>query len=430
MAAAGVAIPVQWLDGPSNVPAVRLAMGIPSVAWRLLSEATTTARAPSSQPNDMLRFMRANSCRSVASGAPCVAHSAGKGSAGKAGAAASRHPAGVGSAVHGAPPFWRHALAASVSGAALAASARAPGVVLALPTGALPAVRPPSADLDVPAPPPALPCTDMSQLPRVDDLIRTHRSRIDAVRAHPSLEGMLDADEHDDLFLLRYVLTYERSAGAAARAIRTGLDWRMAHAELFTRIDAVQRDAREISPLGLLPWRNLRGEPVQIAVPCAADTAALVAKPDEWHIEAGVSNREAAFRLTDRLTRESGRLVRLVVVQDLAGLSLPFAMSNRRLGPVQGHLSKLQDVLYPQLMHAVVVVHPPPFADVLYSMGRTLLSERLMAKISIASSSDAFCVAAALPRSHVPRFLGGDHPWRPEWLPAALAVAGTSASTE
>lgn len=103
------------------------------------------------------------------------------------------------------------------------------------------------------------------------------------------------------------------------------------------------------------------------------------------HPFSGIANREESYALCDQMTRASGRLTKLVIIQDLRGFSFGTAMrfsklqahfhSSRilhsSLTPLplrQGNLSKLSEFLYPQLVATVVIAHPPQLIHRLHSL--------------------------------------------------------------
>mmetsp|Transcript_13027 Transcript_13027/g.33949 ORF Transcript_13027/g.33949 Transcript_13027/m.33949 type:complete len:294 (+) Transcript_13027:132-1013(+) len=217
-------------------------------------------------------------------------------------------------------------------------------------------------------------------------------------------------------FFLRYCISF-RDVAKSATAIKQAIEWRRENVDVLSRIDDLQAEVKKIIPTGMLPWRTNQGQPIQVAIPFAVDVSTWATKSEEWHHEAGISNREVAYRICDQLTRETGRLVKLVMIQDLTGLSLQFAMQNSQLVKNQGKLSKLSEFLFPQLIATVVVTHPPSFIATLYKGFSPLLSERLIKKVKMAENVDKLCKYAALPNDRVPTFLGGTYEWDAEWVP-------------
>lgn len=235
------------------------------------------------------------------------------------------------------------------------------------------------------------------ELPLLSDLFLEHRELIDAIRQRPECAALL-RPEHDDLFVLRYVLSFKGDSQKAAGAIKSAIEWRRENAHILLRIDELQGEVRKIIPTGMLPWHTNQGQPIQVAIPFAVEAATWSSKSEQWHHEAGISNREVAYRICDKLSRQTGRLVKLVMIQDLTGLSLSFAMQNSKLVQNQGKLSKLAEFLFPQLIATVVVTHPPSFIQTLYGLASKVLSERLVKKVKMADCPDKICEVR--PRCH------------------------------
>lgn len=257
-------------------------------------------------------------------------------------------------------------------------------------------------------------------LPLVADLLREHADDMLRVRALVNSINTLD-----DVALLRYVLAFPGDVEAAARAVDLAAEWRQRNADIIARAPALHAEAKATSAVGVLPWRNDEGHVVQLASPCAADMDTLAARSDRWHLETGIANREMAWREVDRETRETGRLVQVVVVQDLAGLTASHLVRYRRLGSLQGELSRLSDVLFSQLVAHVVVSNPPSFVSTLMRLAKPLLSAKLLGKVRLADATTGDTVGrlAALRREWLPMYLGGDNTWEPAWRTAAAAAA-------
>lgn len=248
----------------------------------------------------------------------------------------------------------------------------------------------------------------VAQLPLVSDLVRKHAAALQELREHPDL--VLDSAVHDDLYLLRYVLSAKGNVAKAASAIRKQIEWRRENGQMLSpeQREKVRAEAAGWAPTANLPWRTAAGQPVSVAAAFLAD---LDAKPEDFHFTSGVTNREDSYELCDRLTRESGRLVKLVIIQDMRGFSLNAALRYSRYTKIQGKLSKLSEFLYPQLVQVVVVAHPPSVLNRLFGMVKGLVSERLLEKIRVCPSTEEVLLRSGLAREHLPTFLGGEFQW-------------------
>ena len=77
-------------------------------------------------------------------------------------------------------------------------------------------------------------------------------------------------------------------------------------------LEKVRKEAYGWTPTATLPWRSRGGQPVAIAAPFLAD---LDAKEEEFHFLSGIANREESYAICDELTRKTGRLTKLVIIQ-------------------------------------------------------------------------------------------------------------------
>ncbi|KAL3903092.1 MAG: hypothetical protein SGPRY_011814, partial [Prymnesium sp.] len=223
----------------------------------------------------------------------------------------------------------------------------------------------------------------VARLPLVSDLLATHKGQLRDLRLRAEVAALLDA-RHDDVHLLRYLLSAKGDVSKAATNLCKAIIWRRENASLLepSNLERVRQQARGWSPSATLPFTTRAGQPVAVAAPFLAD---LHAKPADFHFLSGIANREESYALCDQMTRASGRLTKLVIIQDLRGFSFGTAMrfsklqahfhSSRilhsSLTPLplrQGNLSKLSEFLYPQLVATVVIAHPPQLIHRLHSL--------------------------------------------------------------
>mmetsp|Transcript_9208 Transcript_9208/g.26773 ORF Transcript_9208/g.26773 Transcript_9208/m.26773 type:complete len:321 (-) Transcript_9208:483-1445(-) len=282
--------------------------------------------------------------------------------------------------------------------------------------GVTPSTPSPPGPKSDPRLPPMPEGTVSTSLPLIADLIRGNARAIATVRSHPSLIGVL-RPEHDELFILRYVLSAKGDLARAAGAIKAGIAWREKHASLLARVDDLQEEVRAAIATGMLPWRNDKGRPIQLTVPFAVPSDQWANKSEQWHFEAGISNREVAYRICDRLTRESGRLVKLVLIQDVSALTMSFVLRSSKLVNNQGKLSKLSEFLYPQLIETIIITHPPSFLSVLHRMANAVMSPRVMEKFRVAGDAKRLAELADLRMEKIPRCLGGLNDFDAPWVP-------------
>ena len=250
----------------------------------------------------------------------------------------------------------------------------------------------------------------LAALPLVSDLMREHSVQLDQLRRSPELTGLLQPAVHDDLFLLRYLLSAKGNVPKAAQKLQKGIEWRRENAAMLSAaaLERVRVEAGGWTPTATLPWRTRSGQPVAVAAPFLAD---LDAKPEDFHFKSGIANREESYSLCDELTRKTGRLHKLVIIQDFHGFSFRTALRHSRFMKLQGKLSKLSESLYPQLVATVVIAHPPALINRLHAMAKPMLSKKLLEKMRIAATIEAILKETGMRLEHLPTFLGGKFTW-------------------
>jgi hypothetical protein len=196
-------------------------------------------------------------------------------------------------------------------------------------------------------------------------LLAKHRESIAKLREQ--VAPLLTRPEHDDIFLLRYLLSFDLSA--AAEAIRWAVSWRAEPHNGYWLARAEEREAAMMRMNGALGdkkgginisayHKGLRdGGPlqvravvlllffffffnIQIVRPGLVDFGPMLDMHDHdrmvmFHVMqkanlvvffffffSYLSRQEVAFRMCDRRTRETGRLVKLVVVNDFTAMRM------------------------------------------------------------------------------------------------------------
>ncbi|KAG8470034.1 hypothetical protein KFE25_006489 [Diacronema lutheri] len=259
----------------------------------------------------------------------------------------------------------------------------------------------------------------------LDVLLVRYADAITRMRQSEVLKPLLlDPLEHDDVFLLRHVLSTKGQVDKAIVSAEQCITWRRDNASLLARADDLHRTVKEILPVGMLPHASTLDQPIQVVMPFQVDLERFARASLDWHFETGIANREVAFRLCDKITRQKRKLIKVVLLQDLSGLTFSFAYSQYRLGSVQGKLSKISSFVYPQMLATVVIVNAPSFINALLRMGSKFLAQKVLDKMKVCSSVEQVCVAANLPYDRLPSFLGGGYDWDAAWIPERLRVAG------
>lgn len=246
----------------------------------------------------------------------------------------------------------------------------------------------------------------------IDALLAEHAAAIAALRA--ALGAELPA-HWDDLFLLRYVLSFAEAERAAA--VRKALAWRAAHAALLAgaAAGAPPPHGAQLSPFQAagLHGATSQGDSLFVVRAGLSDVPGMVAAgvTTEMFVEWTIHFREICFLAADRETRARRRLVKSISLVDMRSASMGFTS---RFASAIGESSKLSEFLYPQLLRRTVLFNPPSFFSVLFAIVKPLLPAKSLEKTAVCPGSLSKPSASACPFAAalfdvnaLPTFLGG-----------------------
>jgi CRAL/TRIO domain len=230
--------------------------------------------------------------------------------------------------------------------------------------------------------------------PSIPELILAHRHSIDEVKAELLQEPEFDYEnKHDDLWILRFVLSHKKPKKAVKAAKHT-LAFRKEH-----KLD--ERDIRYAPPDAKLDF-----EPMQrYYVYCDDDTFlwtlpqpsrgvitfARYSGVDQHGLVANVAESdwlpvflylsEWAHQWLDRISRTTGRLTKNTRLVDLAGMHMAtFSMKNAKR---DSKVINAMEDCYPQLLKMIYVVNPPFMFDAVWALLRPLAPKRVLEKFDI-----------------------------------------------
>jgi hypothetical protein len=191
-------------------------------------------------------------------------------------------------------------------------------------------------------------------------------------------------DTHDDLVLLRYILSFKQ-VEEAVDAIRKAIAWRAENKELLdkvTRGEQVPCRAM-ISRYAVSDYHKkglADGSPLLVTRASLCDLPTLIShvKGDELVSWLNWLN-EFAYRECDRVTRETGRLTKVIRVNDLA--NAPLLNQDRGFFSAIGKSSKTASFLYPQLVEANVLVNAPSLISIVLKIAAQFVSASTMSKV-------------------------------------------------
>ncbi|CAB9519111.1 expressed unknown protein [Seminavis robusta] len=288
--------------------------------------------------------------------------------------------------------------------------------------------------------------------PAVKDLIVDHRRELDELRAALLHEPLFKASKHDDLWLLRFLVSHKKKHSAALKAVKSTLEFRLEHKldEFDIRhlnmnsnqdTQSIENvDTRTTHPyteslkklfnccqhdffLTYLP-DNQRGiiNMVQLK---QRDQARMVKElTEEEYFQCHVMIAEWLFQHLDVITRSTGRLTKSLRLSDAAGMHLSMLEKKQKIR--ESKAAKRTEFVYPQLLSSVLIANAPTWASLVFAMVRPIVPKGLLEKVSLIKphkhEKDLERILEHCSRDHLAVRYGGD---LEEWPPRTLvAVSG------
>ncbi|KAI8803806.1 CRAL-TRIO domain-containing protein [Cladochytrium replicatum] len=258
----------------------------------------------------------------------------------------------------------------------------------------------------------------------IAEAIAQYRTQIDELKA--ACADMVPSDPpepYDDLFFLRFLLTYKGSVAEALAIVRRTITWRLENADVLKRIREGTGGPLYDEKVSLYSVSSLHGStvdgnhPVFIIRTGLTDVKLIldVAKPEEF-LTWAIMQREQYFAVCDAATRRTGRLVKAFIINDFRGARISWSLIDSRIMKISGSAGREGDLYYPQLLAATVVVNAPSVAlSFAFGIFRSFLpdnTQKLMLLCPAANASKpdiSKCPFASklLDPNDVPTFLGG-----------------------
>jgi hypothetical protein len=228
--------------------------------------------------------------------------------------------------------------------------------------------------------------------PPVKDLISENRKIIDQVKQELQSDPLYVPDKHDDLWILRFLLSHKKHTKVALKAAKTALLFRKER-----KLD--ERDIRN-EPMGkrckddaVAEYaKYLADDATKFVVPdpkrgvigflryAGIDQHALVKNVDEsvW-LPAYCFISEWSFQWVDFVTRTTGRLTKSVRLIDMEGFSMS-SISHENLKRDGAAMGVMEDC-YPQLLQGIFICDPPLWIQIPWRICRPLLPKRVVNKM-------------------------------------------------
>mmetsp|Transcript_11386 Transcript_11386/g.23041 ORF Transcript_11386/g.23041 Transcript_11386/m.23041 type:complete len:296 (-) Transcript_11386:2091-2978(-) len=262
----------------------------------------------------------------------------------------------------------------------------------------------------------------------VDILLEKFRNEVEEIRKG-CLESGLDLREdlgYDEIFLLRFWLSWG-SVLAAVNAVQEVLQFRENHAwRLAKRIpgrDPLDEldDYEYAEVIQRIVPRGIHGKTkdgdvlflIRAGIMKSSELFQHGLPKDAVEHFLTYSN-DVIYNFLDLETRRTRRLTKVLLVNDLNGVSL--ASIDIRFVRALGASSKVSDLIHPQLTYRNVIVNPPAFIKILTKTFLPFMSKRAREKMVICTGSKPWGLAdlkacpyvtSVLDVDHIPTYLGG-----------------------
>ena len=242
----------------------------------------------------------------------------------------------------------------------------------------------------------------------------------------PASDGVVC--EYDDIFYLRYLLSFTTAAKAVAPVLacfafrKEPKNRRIAE---MAKAGTMETDLRAMveGPRWQVAGPLSKKDPGSVLQPSSGGgvfviiRAAMcdgsgffdsVTKDEMWEMH--LAHREGSFQYCDKLTRETGLLAKQTMCMDMKGSSLS-SMMDRRQSASHAEISKISANVYPQLQDKFCIVNAPSWMGWLMSLFRKIASKRSMDKVELFTSDEEMWSSdwakKRLIRERLPAFMGG-----------------------
>lgn len=277
---------------------------------------------------------------------------------------------------------------------------------------------------------PMEPMNEFDDRVAVKALIDQHREKIDKTKAGLRNNTLYDPTKHDDLWILRFLLSHKFRSTKAIRAAEHTLAFRSEHklddADIRPyapgggeymhgnpQSDALQQYLKHCKDDALkcvLP-NPQRGVIILLNMPSIDQHAVVEHVSEEDWLPAFLYINEWSFQWLDYITRTTGRLTKTIRLCDTKGSAMKHINreSTRRDGEAMG---KMEDV-YPQLLQALFLCNVPTWVQIPWRILRPIMPKRVVEKFDFINPNQNQHEKERLLRymsnDHLPERFGGNN---------------------
>lgn len=277
--------------------------------------------------------------------------------------------------------------------------------------------------------PPIAPVNEHDVRVNVNDLIKEYQPKIDLVRNELVLDPLYNKNKHDDLWILRFLLSHKQKVKEAVKAAKFTLAFRKEHSldasdiRYTTPRTGFAKDSltrylhycKDDSLLFTLPDQT-RGVVAFINIGGVPQDELVKNVPESDWLPCFMYYSEWAYQWQDYITRTTGRLTKSIRLIDARELKL--TGMNRELVKRDGKVMGIMEDCYPQLLQGIYICHAPIFMQIPWRLLRPLLPKRVTSKIDFISptTNENECrrLLQYVTMEHLPTIFGGTNEhWPP-----------------
>jgi len=280
--------------------------------------------------------------------------------------------------------------------------------------------------IDVAIAEPISPVNEYDKRLSVKDLIIDNRDKINKLKSDLAADPLYNPKKHDDLWILRFLLSHKKKGKKALKAMKYTLLFRKEHkldewgdirgnppsidCEMTRQIfqyaqEGAQQDVLPDPKRGLVLFLQMAG----------IDGQTMVKNVDEsaWLPYFSYCS-EYTHQWLDYITRTTGRLTKHLRIIDLKGISLSKISieCNRRDGKAMG----VMEDCYPQLLQCICVCHSPRWLQIPWRIVRPLLPKRVVKTMDFINPSitkERHRLLEYISEENLPERYGGKNPTWP-----------------
>lgn len=256
----------------------------------------------------------------------------------------------------------------------------------------------------------------------VRDLLEQHSAAIAQLKAAVCDDPLFSAERHDELWLVRFLLSHKGNVAASASAVKNCMAYRHKHNLDDPALPVSGPAALKVPEIAKLYGHMTDVSAMMFYQPDADRGAFLMVTPTMIDAHAIVANvtqaehfveqryaTEWLFRSCDETTRCTGYLTKSIRLVNLEGIT--FGKVNREFQGRLATMAKEMEDVYPQLIGAVLICNPPSFVSFVFRAMRPLLPKRIIEKVDFVVpktvAADRERVLKHVAVEHWPAHLGG-----------------------